>query len=400
METVATMVPATGVVALCAAMKISRATLHRHCRKSESEKGALWPGVVCDPGLEGATAPESAFNEDVAVLPARSLPAAAAIESDGNNVPSIKPAPKRSSPRALSEHERTNVLAVMNEDRFCNLAVAEVYATLLDEGRYLCSQRTMYRILKESCLVRERRNQLRHPKYVAPELMASRPNQLWSWDITRLKTFVKAQYFHLYVILDVFSRFVVGWMVAERESGDLAKALIAETCEREDIKPDDLGLHADNGPAMISQPVCFLLASLGVTKSHSRPHVSDDNPFSEAQFKTLKYFPGFPERFASLQHARDFLRGFFDWYNKHHHHQSLGLFTPCDVHHGLVPERFAMRAQVLDAAYAAHPERFVHRAPFPSKPPETVYINPPTTTARVQQEEKLSKFNNGPSQNC
>ena len=207
--------------------------------------------------------------------------------------------------------------------------------------------------------------------------MAQKPNQLWSWDITKLKTFVKCQYFHLYVILDVFSRYVVGWMVAEREAGELAKALIDETCERQGIKPGELTFHADNGSAMIAQPVAFLLASLGVIKSHSRPHVSDDNPFSEAHFKTLKYRPDFPERFASLAHARAFLRAFFDWYNTQHHHDGLALLTPHDVHHGLVQERLAHRRRILDAAYAAHPERFVRRPPSPAAPPHTVWINPP-----------------------
>ena len=215
------------------------------------------------------------------------------------------------SPRALSPQERAQVLATLNEERFCNLAPAEVYATLLDEGTYLCSERTMYRILDEHSQLRERRNQLRHPSYAAPELMATKPNQLWSWDITKLKTFVKSQYFHLYVILDVFSRYVVGWMVADHESGDLAQALIDQTCARQGITPGSLTFHADNGSAMVSQPVAFLLASLGITKSHSRPHTSDDNPFSEAQFKTLKYRPDFPERFASQPGARDYL-AYFD----------------------------------------------------------------------------------------
>jgi putative transposase len=297
---------------------------------------------------------------------------------------------RKLSPRALSPQERVHVISVLTEERFCNLAVAEIYATLLDEGRFLCSQRTMYRILEENGLVRDRRNLLRHPHYVAPELMAEKPNQLWSWDITKLKTFIKGKYLHLYVILDVFSRFAVGWMVADHESGELAKLLIAETCKRQNIKPEDLGLHADNGAAMVSKAVCFLLAQLGVTKTHSRPYVSDDNPFSEAQFKTLKYSPGFPEKFASLEHAQTFLRGFFDWYNDQHHHQSLALFTPSDVHHGRVPERFAKRAQVLEAAYVAHPERFVRRPPTPAMPPAAVYINPPKASAITPPELKVA----------
>jgi putative transposase len=292
---------------------------------------------------------------------------------------------KKPPPRKLPDGERAAVLAVLNEDRFCNLAPAAVWATLLDEGKHLCSERTMYRILDEHREVRERRNQLRHPAYVAPELMATGPKQLWSWDITKLKTFVKSQYLHLYVILDVFSRYVVGWMVAERELGELAKALIEETCERQGIAPGELTFHADNGAAMVSQPVAFLLASLGVVKSHSRPHVSDDNPFSEAQFKTLKYRPDFPARFASLEHARTFLREFFDWYNTRHHHDALALLTPHDVHHGLVAERLAQRARVLDAAYAAHPERFVRGAPVPAAPPKAVWINPPKTPTETEE---------------
>jgi putative transposase len=291
---------------------------------------------------------------------------------------------KRSSPRALSNDERANVLALLNEERFCNLAPSEIYATLLDEGTYHCSERTMYRILAENRQVRERRNQLRHPNYVKPELMACKPNQLWSWDISKLKTFVKSHYLHLYVILDVFSRYVVGWMVAERESGELAKTLIDETCSRQGIAPGELTFHADNGPAMVAQPVAFLLASLGITKSHSRPHVSDDNPFSEAHFKTLKYRPDFPERFASLEHARAFLRDFFAWYNTQHHHDALALLTPHDVHHGLVAERMAQRARVLDAAYAAHPERFVRCPPIPAALPEAVWINPPKTLSATE----------------
>ena len=293
----------------------------------------------------------------------------------------------KTSPRALSQEERARVLAVLNEERFCNLAPAEIWATLLDEGTYLCSERTMYRVLEQNRQLRERRNQLRHPHYVAPELMAKKPNMLWSWDITKLKTFVKSQYLHLYVILDVYSRFVVGWMVAECEDGHLAKDLIDQTCERQAIKPGELTFHADNGAAMIAQPVAFLLASLGVTKSHSRPHVSDDNPFSESHFKTLKYRPDFPERFASLEHARAFLRAFFDWYNTQHHHDALALLTPHDVHHGLVSQRLEQRGRVLDAAYAAHPERFVNRPPAPAAPPQTVWINPPKPSAPTKETQ-------------
>ena len=376
-----------GIAVLCAALGIARATVYRRKRAlagqavaSMDELGGRSSVAVCGQGTEGATA-----------LPADAL-CEQNVDAARKETALVVAAPpalvKRSSPRALSNEERANVLAVLNEERFCNLAPSEIYATLLDEGTYLCSERTMYRILDENRQVRERRNQLRHPTYVKPELMACKPRQLWTWDITKLKTFVKSQYLHLYVILDVFSRYVVGWMVAERESGELAKALIDETCTRQGIMPGELTFHADNGPAMIAQPVAFLLASLGITKSHSRPHVSDDNPFSEAQFKTLKYRPDFPERFASLEHARAFLRDFFTWYNTQHHHDALALLTPHDVHHGLVAERLAQRARALDAAYAAHPERFVRRPPTPAALPEAVWINPPKTLPATEEAQQ------------
>jgi putative transposase len=390
MELAVEMAPRVGVAPLCSALGLSRATFYRHrqSRPSPVDTGAdpeasagspqdqsvRSPVVACDHGTEGATVPSSASLDETTTTAARS-----------GAEPAAAPGSKMCSPRALSGEERERVIAVLDGERFCDLAPAEVYATLLDEGVYLCSERTMYRILKEHSQTRERRAQRRHPNYVAPELMATGPNQLWCWDITKLKTFVKSQYLHLYVILDVFSRYVVGWLVAERESGELAKLLIEETCERQGITPGELIFHADNGAAMVAQPVAFLLASLGITKSHSRPHVSDDNPFSEAQFKTLKYRPDFPARFASLEHARAFLRRFFDWYNTEHHHDGLALLTPYDVHHGLAPERLAQRACVLDAAYAAHPERFVRRAPKPAVLPEAVWINPPKTTTATQE---------------
>jgi putative transposase len=227
------------------------------------------------------------------------------------------PAGPRQVPRALPPEERERVLAILNDDRFADLAPAEVYATLLDEGKYVCSIRTMYRILQEHGEVHERRRQLRHPHYQAPELLATRPNQLWSWDITKLKGPVKWTYFYLYVILDVFSRYVVGWLVALQESATLAQRLIAQTCERQGIAQDTLTIHADRGAAMLAKSVALLLADLGVTKTHSRPHVSNDNPYSESQFKTLKYSPEFPNRFGSLQDARSFLLDFFQWYNTH-----------------------------------------------------------------------------------
>ncbi len=262
-----------------------------------------------------------------------------------------------------------------------DLPPAEIYATLLDEGRYLCSERTMYRILAAHQEVRERRNQLRHPVYTAPELLARRPNELWSWDITKLLGPAKWTYFYLYVMLDVFSPYVVGWMVTHRESATLAEQFIHETCARQGIGRDHLTIHADRGVAKTSKSVAFLLADLGITKTHSRPHVSNDNPFSEAQFKTLKYRPAFPVRFASIQDARAHCHGFFPWYNTEHHHAGLGLLTPADVHHGLAEQRVAARAAVLATAYAAHPERFPAGPPHPPECPVDVWINRPKTRA-------------------
>lgn len=290
------------------------------------------------------------------------------------------PTPRR-SPRALTEGERAAVLERLHEPRFVDRAPAEVYAALLDDGQYLCSERTMYRLLAAHAEVRERRNQLRHPAYAAPELLARRPNELWSWDITKLLGPAKWTYFYLYVMLDVFSRFVVGWMLAHRESATLAERFIGETCDRQGIARQQLTIHADRGSAMTSKPVALLLADLGVTKTHSRPHVSNDNPFSEAQFKTLKYRPDFPERFGSIQDARAFCQIFFPWYNTEHHHGGLGLLTPCDVHYGLAEQRRAARATVLAAAYAAHRERFPHGVPQPAPCPSEVWINPPRSRA-------------------
>lgn len=268
---------------------------------------------------------------------------------------------------------------MLHEPRFSDLAPAEVYATLLDEGRYLCSERTMYRVLAANDEVRERRDQLRHPAHAAPELLATVPNQLWSWDITKLLGPAKWTYFYLYVILDVFSRYVVGWMVADGESATLAKRLIDETCKRQNIQPGQLTLHADRGSSMKSKSVAFLLADLGVTKTHSRPHVSDDNPFSEAHFKTLKYRPDFPERFGSLADSRSFCGDFFPWYNTEHHHVGLGLLTPHDVHHGLAAARRQHRAIVLATAHLAHPERFPRGLPTPPALPAAVWINKPAS---------------------
>lgn len=291
--------------------------------------------------------------------------------------PKKGPAPRKKPPRSLSAQERQRVLDVLHEPRFADKAPAEVYATLLDEGRYLCSERTMYRILVANQEVRERRDQLRHPPYKRPELLATAPNQLWSWDITKLLGPAKWTYFYLYVLLDVFSRYVVGWLVADRESSTLAKKLIAESCERQGVNRGQLTVHADRGTSMTSKNLALLLADLGITKSHSRPHVSNDNPFSEAQFKTLKYRPGFPDRFGSMEDARSFGRIFFPWYNHEHRHSGLAMLTPADVHYGRAQARLAARAAVLEAAHQLRPDRFVRGMPVPGTLPSAVWINPP-----------------------
>lgn len=288
-----------------------------------------------------------------------------------------RPTARAASPRALTAPEKAVVRETLNSERFQDQAPREVYATLLDEARYLCSWRTMYRILAENQLVYERRNQLRHPAYAKPELLATQANQLWSWDITKLCGPVTWTYYYLYVILDVYSRYVVGWMLAERESEELAQELIRETCHKQGIQPGQLTLHADNGSAMIAKSVAQLLIDLDVVKSHSRPHVSDDNPFSEAQFKTLKYRPDYPDRFGCLIDARAWAQAFFAWYNHEHHHTNLGLLTPAVVHAGQAECVRQKRQQVLDIAYAAHPERFVKGAPAPAQLPVAVWINPP-----------------------
>jgi putative transposase len=291
--------------------------------------------------------------------------------------PVAPPAPRPAPPRTLTVTERQGVLDVLHRERFVDLAPKAVYASLLDEGVYLCSWRTMYRLLATAAEVRERRNQLRHPAYAKPELLATGPNQVWSWDITKLLGPVKWTYYYLYVILDIFSRYVVGWMVAERDSATLAERLFAATCEKQEIRPGQLTVHADRGTAMTAKSVALLLADLGVTRTHSRPQVSDDNPYSEAQFKTLKYHPTFPERFGSVQDARAFCQGFFAWYNIAHRHDALGLLTPEAVHYGRAEAILEQRRLVLAAAYAAHPERFVRKPPEPTAPPPAAWINRP-----------------------
>jgi len=284
-----------------------------------------------------------------------------------------------SPPRTLSEAERQRVLETLNMPRFQDRAPQEVYASLLDEGQYLCSLRTMYRILRENDQLRERRDLLRHPSYSKPELLAIAPNQVWSWDITKLLGPVKWSYFYLYVILDIYSRYVVGWMIALQEAAHLAEELVAATYCKQGIQPGQLILHADRGIPMTSKPLAFLLADLGVTKSHSRPYTSNDNPFSEAAFKTLKYRPDYPTRFGSLLDARAWGQAFFHWYNFEHHHTGIGLLAPADVQYGQAAEVLRLRQNVLHQAYQQHPERFVHGWPRPLPLPPKVWINPPKT---------------------
>lgn len=291
--------------------------------------------------------------------------------------PQSEPAPRPTPARALSEDERRAVRDVLNSERFVDSAPRQVYATLLDEDVYLCSWRTMYRVLIAFDEVRERRDQLTHPAYAKPELLATAPNRLWSWDITKLLGPAKWTYFYLYVILDVFSRYVVGWLIAERETAALAETLIAETCAKHGIERDQLTLHADRGSSMRSKPVALLLSDLGVTKTHTRPYTANDNPYSEAQFKTLKYRPDYPDRFGSLPDARGWAQDFFDWYNNAHYHTGLHLMTPAMVHYGLADTVRDQRNQVLQAAYVAHPERFVRGVPTVPDLPRAVWINPP-----------------------
>jgi putative transposase len=287
-----------------------------------------------------------------------------------------KPRPR--PPLALSASEEASVLEVLHSERFVDVAPPEVYATLLEEQRYLCSTRTMYRVLGRHHEVRERRNQLRHPPAAKPELLATAPHQVWSWDITKLWGPAKWTYFYLYVILDIFSRFVVGWMLAHRESAELATRLIRETLAREGIADGGaLTIHSDRGPSMTSKTLGQLLADLAITRSLSRPYTSNDNPFSEAHFRTLKYRPEFPERFGSHEHGLSFLRSFFSWYNEEHRHGGIGFFTPGQLHRGEVELVMEKRVGALEVAFRAHPRRFKGKRPRPPVPPAAVWINPP-----------------------
>lgn len=286
--------------------------------------------------------------------------------------------PRSRPARALTEPQQKIVLNVLHAPRFADQAPAEIYATLLDEGVYHCSIRTMYRILDHNGEIRERRRQLRHPVYQKPQLLAERPNEVWSWDITKLMGPAKWSYFYLYVILDIFSRRVVGWCVADAESATLFQPLFDDAIQKHNVRPGQLTLHADRGAPMKAKATAFLLADLGVTRSHNRPHTSNDNPFSESHFKTLKYQPRFPRRFGCIEDARGFCRRFFDWYNQDHHHAGIGLMTPDQVHYGQIDAVHAARQVTLDQAFREYPERFVNKTPTPPDKPTATWINPPT----------------------
>jgi putative transposase len=353
MTSVAELVPVVGVTVACEVVGMPRASFYRQTGRSTNPARP-------SPRDEGAAGERSELG----------VPGASAVVD-------------RVHPRALGPTERAAVLDALHAPRFQDAAPAAVYATLLDEGTYLASERTMYRLLAAEGETRPRRDQLVHPTYTKPELLATAPNQVWSWDITKLLGPAKWTYFYLYVILDVYSRYAVGWMVAHREQAELAERLIAETIAKQGVPAGQLTLHADRGSSMTSKPVASLLADLGVTKSHSRPHVSNDNPYSEAQFKTLKYRPGFPVRFDTIEAARAFCQDFFRWYNAEHRHSGIGLLAPEVVHYGQAQDTYDARAQVLASAYAAHPERFVRQAPRPPQLPTAAWINPPQPTSDV-----------------
>ena len=298
--------------------------------------------------------------------------------------------PRCRPPLAFSDAERQRVLDTLNSDRFADCSPRQTYATLLDEGVYLGSVRTLYRLLAGCDQVRERRHQLTHPAYTKPELLAVQANEVWSWDITKLRGPSKWTCFHLYVILDIFSRYVVGWMIAPRETAELAESLIADTVAKQNIDPGRLTLHADRGTSMRSKPVAALLVDLDVAKTHSRPHVSNDNTYSEAQFKTLKYRPDFPDRFGSIEDARAHCHAFFTWYNASHRHSGIGFMTPETVHYGHATELTRQRSITLDAAFRANPNRFKYLAPRPPEVPLAAWINPPTKK-ESQPPEKINQ---------
>jgi putative transposase len=383
MTSVTELVPVVGVTAACEVLGVARASFYRHERRRVPQ-GTVAVGTESE--AVGEVVPGASLRHEGAAGERSELIVPDVVTAQGVEVP---PPTSRSHPRALSVAEQQAVRDVLHSDRFQDAAPAAVYATLLDEGTYLASERTMYRLLAADGETRSRRDQLVHPAYAKPELLATAPNRVWSWDITKLLGPAKWTYYYLYVILDIYSRYVVGWMVAHREQAELAERLIAETLAKQAVPAGQLTLHADRGSSMTSKPVAFLLADLGVTKTHSRPHVSNDNPYSESQFKTLKYRPGFPDRFASMEEARAFCQDFFRWYNAEHRHSGIGLLPPEVVHDGQAQAAYDTRSEVLATAYAAHPERFVRQAPRPPQLPTAAWINPPkpVTDSPSESEE-------------
>lgn len=320
--------------------------------------------------------------EEVGVRPACEALAVTHSSYYRSLLPEKAPAERQKPPRALTRVEKARVLLTLNSEEFCDQVPRQIWAMLLDRGEYVGHWRTMYRILKENGQVKERRLQLRHPVYEAPELLATQPNEVWSWDITRMRGPEKWSYFYLYVIMDIFSRFVVGWMIARRENACLAKELIEVSCQRQGVERNELTIHSDRGSSMTSKTVAQLLVDLEIEKSLSRPYTSNDNPYSEAQFKTMKYRPDYPKRFGSIEDARAWAREFFAWYNEVHHHSGLGLLPPAVVHYGRAEAYREKRMRVLGAAFAAHPERFVGGAPKLPLLPTAVWINKPFESDR------------------
>ena len=298
--------------------------------------------------------------------------------------PKAPPTQRPSPPRTLSDDERANVLATLDSDEYMDKAPAQVFAALLELGIYHCSIRTMYRILAANDQVRERRAQRQHPTYTKPQLVATAPNQVWTWDITKLPGPTKGTYFSLYVILDLFSRYIVGWQVATRESAAVYQELVEACCKDQGVVPEQLTIHSDRGAPMTAKSTALLYADLGIIKSHSRPYTSNDNPYSEANFRTLKYRPDMPEQLGSVEHARQVVRALVGWYNDEHYHLGLALMHPADVHYGRTADIVAARQRVLDAAHAAHPERFVTGRLIQKAPPPAAWINPPATESVAQ----------------
>jgi putative transposase len=366
--------PTVGVAFACRSLAMSRATFYRHrARRAEEDRASEDPNGPAhgERNAIGAELPSERSGEESSDRSGETSIEAASPAS------SVHRSTCRVPGRALSSAERQAVLDVLHADRFVDRSPAEVYATLLDEGTYLGSIRTFYRVLESEGESHERRRGQGRRNYAKPELLATRPKELWSWDITKLLGPFKWTYYYLYVLLDVFSRYVVGWTLDYRESETIAERLIEESCAKQSIAPGQLTLHADRGPSMTSKTVAELLINLGVAKTHSRPYTSNDNPYSEAQFKTLKYRPEFPDRFGSMAESLTFCRAFFPWYNTEHRHSGLALMTPEMVHYGRAEEIARERQNLLSAAYAQHPERFVGHPPVAALPPDRVWINPP-----------------------